>query len=181
MNDLIPARGNYKKLLSYQKADTIYRITYYFCHNFLQKGDRTIDQMIQAARSGKQNIIEGCAASSTSAKTEIKLVNVAKASLKELLEDYEDFLKTRNHHQWEKGSREYEAMRKLGKERNDPIFFMNLVTTRPPETIANMAIILINQADYLLFRQLQKLEADFLSNGGFSERMSRLRKLNRKN
>lgn len=179
MDDLIQARGDYKKLLSYQKADTIYRITYHFCHNFLQKGDRTIDQMIQAARSGKQNIIEGCAASATSAKTEIKLVNVAKASLKELLEDYEDFLKTRNHSKWEKGSRQYDAMRKLGKEHNDPIFFMNLVATRPPETIANMAIILINQADFLLFRQLQKLEADFLKNGGFSERMTRLRKLKR--
>lgn len=179
MNELIPHTGNYKNLLSYQKADVIYQITFDFCARFLSKGDRTVDQMIQAARSGKQNIIEGCAASSTSAKTEIKLVNVAKASLKELLEDYEDYLKTRRHRQWEKGSVEYEAMRKLGREHNDASVFMALTATRPAETIANMAIILINQADYLLFKQLERLEKDFLEKGGFSERMSTLRKKHR--
>ncbi len=178
-NELIPNRGNYKKLLSYQKTDIIYQITYYFCHKFLTRGDRTVDQMIQAARSGKQNIIEGCAASSTSAKTEIKLIDVAKASLKELLEDYEDYLKTRGIKQWDKGSVEFEAMRKLGIEHNDPQFFMQLIETRPAGTIANMCIILINQADYLLYRQLKKLSADFIANGGFSERMSALRRKNR--
>lgn len=142
----------------------------------MSRGDRTVDQMIQAARSGKQNIVEGCAAASTSAQTEIKLINVAKASLKELLEDYEDYLKVHNKPQWQKGSREYEAMRRLGREHNDADFFMNLIATRPPETIANMAIILINQADYLLFRQLERLSKDFLENGGFSERMNALRR-----
>ncbi|MCM1066038.1 MAG: four helix bundle suffix domain-containing protein [Muribaculaceae bacterium] len=179
MEELIPTTGNYKNLLSYQKSDVIFQITYFFCNNFLSKGDRTIDQMIQAARSGKQNIIEGCAASTTSSKTEIKLINVAKASLKELLEDYEDYLRTRRHAQWTKGSREFEFMRKLGREHNDAGFFMEIISTRPPETIANMAIILINQADYLLFKQLKRLEKDFLENGGFSERMMRLRKSNR--
>lgn len=177
MEELIPNQGTrYKSLLSYQKSDVIFQITYYFCAHYLQPGDRTVGQMEQAARSGKQNIIEGCAASSTSAKTEIKLLNVAKASLQELLEDYEDYLKTRGHRQWEKGSAEYEAMRRLGREHNDAEFFMRIVTTRPPETIANMAIILIKQADYLLFRQLQRLSEDFLKNGGFSERMNRLRR-----
>lgn len=179
MEKLIPRVGNYKQLLSYQKSDVIFQITYYFCSHYLAKGDRTVDQMVQAARSGKQNIIEGCAASSTSAKTEIKLVNVAKASLKELLEDYEDYLKTRNQRQWEKGSCEYEAMRQLGRTHNDAEFFMHLIATRPPETIANMAIILINQADYLLFRQLERLERDFIENGGFSERMTRIRRESR--
>lgn len=179
MTNLIPNIGNYKNVLSYQKADVIYQITFDFCNRFLIKGDRTKDQMVQAARSGKQNIVEGCAASSTSAKTEIKLMNVAKASLKELLEDYEDYLKTRRHRQWEKGSKEYEAMRKLGREHNDASFFMNLVASRPAETIANMAIILINQADYLLFKQLQRLEKNFLENGGFSERMATLRRTKR--
>lgn len=173
---LISIAGNYKNLLSYQKSNVIYELTYYFCHHFLERGDRTIDQMIQAARSGKQNIIEGSAASTTSAKTEIKLVNVAKASLRELLEDYEDFLKTRQHRQWEKGSVEYEAMRVIGREHNDAEYFMRLASTRSPETIANMAIILINQADYLLFKQLQRLEKDFIEHGGFSEKMMRLRK-----
>lgn len=179
MSDLIPNRGNYKKLISYQKADVIFQITYYFCDHFIALGDRTKDQMIQAARSGKQNIVEGTAASGTSAKTEIKLINVAKASLQELLEDYEDFLKTRNKPQWTKGSIQYEAMRKLGREHSDAEFFMNLIAVRPPETIANMAIILIKQADYLLFRQLERLAKDFSENGGFSEKMTQIRRASR--
>ena len=177
--ELIPRRGNYKKLLSYQKTEVIFEMTYYFCHHYLQRGDRTIDQMVQAARSGKQNIVEGCAASATSNKTEIKLVSVAKASLQELLEDYEDYLRTRGHRQWEEGSKELEAMRRLGREHNDAPFFMKLVQTRPPETIANMAIVLIKQADYLLFRQLQRLADDFVEEGGFNERMMRMRKAKR--
>lgn len=176
MNELIPNFGKYKDFVAYQKADCIFQITYYFCNKYLAKGDRTVDQMIQAARSGKQNIIEGKAAASTSAKTEIKLINVAKASLKELLEDYEDYLKTRKFQQWKKGSKEFEAMRNLGRLHNDAEFFMNLIQTRPPEAIANMAIILLNQADYLLFRLLERLSEDFLSKGGFSERMAKLRK-----
>lgn len=179
MEKLIRPTGNYRKLLSYQKTEVIYEITFFFCHKYLQKGDRTIDQMIQAARSGKQNIIEGCAASATSAKTEIKLVNVAKASLQELLEDYIDYLRTRGHHQWDEGSSEWNAMRRLGKEHNDAEFFMSLCSTRPPETIANMVIVLIYQADYLLFKQLERLEQDFVKDGGFSERMARVRKENR--
>lgn len=173
---LIRHSGNYRKLLSYQKSEVIFEMTYYFCHKYLQKGDRTVDQMVQAARSGKQNIIEGCAASTTSAKTEIKLVNVAKASLQELLEDYIDYLRTRGHRQWEENSVEWQAMRKLGKEHNDAAFFMKLCQTRPPETIANMAIILIYQADYLLFKQLERLEKDFITQGGFSEKMNRIRR-----
>lgn len=128
MNEqLLPRVGNYKKLLSYQKSNVIFEITYYFCHTYLQRGDRTIDQMVQAARSGKQNIIEGSAASATSSKTEIKLLNVAKASLQELLEDYEDYLKTRGYRQWEENSVELEAMRRLGREHNDAHFFMELI------------------------------------------------------
>ena len=176
---LIRHSGNYRKLLSYQKTEVIYEMTFYFCHTYLKGGDRTIDQMIQAARSGKQNIVEGCAASATSAKTEIKLLNVAKASLQELLEDYIDYLRTRNHRQWEEESEEWVAMRKLGREHNDASFFMGICRTRPPETIANMAIILIYQADYLLFKQLERLEQDFVGNGGFSEKMARIRRENR--
>ena len=121
---LLPRVGNYKKLLSYQKSNVIFEMTYYFCHTYMQRGDRTIDQMVQAARSGKQNIIEGSAASATSSKIEIKLLNVAKASLQELLEDYEDYLKTRGHRQWEENSKELEAMRRLGREHNDSQFFI---------------------------------------------------------
>jgi four helix bundle suffix protein len=172
---LVPRTGNYRKLMTYQKAEAIYDITYYFCKNFLQRGDRTIDQMVQAARSGKQNIVEGCAASATSKETEIKLVNVAKASLHEVLVDYEDYLRTRVHRQWENGSIELEKMRELGRKHNNTAFYMQLVKTRPPETIANMAICLIKQTDYMLFKQLQSLEEDFLKNGGMRERMTRMR------
>lgn len=179
MNQLLDSPGNYKQLLTYQKADAIYQITFYFCQKYLQRGDRTVDQMIQAARSGKQNIVEGCSAAATSAKTEIKLINVAKASLKELLEDYEDYLKTRNHNQWQKGSREFEAMRRLGRDHNDAEYYMTFIATRPPETIANMAIILLNQLDYLLYKQLDALAKAFEENGGFSERMTAIRKTKR--
>lgn len=180
MNELIPNKGNnYKALLSYQKSDVVFQMTYYFCNHYLDKFDRTVDQMIQAARSGKQNIIEGCSASVTSSKTEMNLINVAKASLHELLEDYEDYLKTRGFSQWQKGSKEYEAMRRLGRQYNDATFFMRLISTRPPETIANMAIILLHQADYLLYKQLQRISEDYLNHGGFSERLYELRKKRR--
>lgn len=172
---LLPRTGNYRKLLTYQKAEAIYDITYYFCKNYLQRVDRTIDQMVQAARSGKQNIVEGSAASATSKEMEIKLVNVAKASLQELLVDYEDYLRTRNHRQWENDSVELMKMRELGRKHNDSAFYMPLVKIRPPETIANMAICLIKQTDYMLFKQLQSLGEDFLKNGGMRERMTRMR------
>lgn len=96
----LPLHGNYRNLVVYQKTECIYDITYYFAHHFLEKGDRTIDQMIQAARSGKQNIAEGCSAGTTSRETEIKLLNVARASLDELVIDYEDYLRTRDLQQW---------------------------------------------------------------------------------
>lgn len=92
----LPHGGSYKNLIAYQKAECVYDVTFYFAHHFLEKGDRTIDQMIQAARSGKQNIAEGAAAGNTSKETEIKLTNVAKASLQELLVDYEDYLRVRD-------------------------------------------------------------------------------------
>lgn len=172
---LLPPGGGYRKLISYQKAEVVFDLTFYFCRNYLQRGDRTIDQMVQAARSGKQNIAEGSAASATSKETEIKLMNVAKASLEELLLDYEDYLRTRNHRMWEVDSKEVTAMRKLGKEHNDTAFYMKLALTRPPETIANMAISLINQTTYLLRRQINALGEAFLKEGGFRERMTRLR------
>jgi len=177
---LVPRTGNFRKLFSYQKAEAIFDITFYFCENYLRRGDRTIDQMVQAARSGKQNIVEGSAASATSKETEIKLINVAKASLQELLVDYEDYLRTRGHRQWEDGSVELLKMRELGRKHNDSTFYMALVKTRPPETIANMALCLIKQTDYLLFKQLESIGEDFLKNGGMRERMTRMRLERRK-
>lgn len=173
--ELIPRTGNYKNLISYQKAEAIFDITYYFCNKYLSKGDRTIDQMIQAARSGKQNIVEGCAASAVSKETEIKLTSVAKASLHELLVDYEDYLRTRNNPQWEENSIELNKMREIGRNHNDSKYYMDLISTRNAETIANITIVLINQTDYLLFRQLKALGDKFLNKGGFREKMTRMR------
>ena len=171
----IPKHGGYRNLISYQKAEIIYDGTVYFVNRFYRKPDRTIDQMVQAARSGKQNIVEGSAASSTSKEMEIKLKNVAKASSLELLTDYEDYLRTRGYRQWENHSLEVIAMRKLGRKHNDSAFYMELVKTRLPETIANIAICLIKQNDYLMFKMLEKLGKDFLEEGGFRERLTRMR------
>ncbi len=179
-NSLIQPSGGYSKLISYQKAECVYDLTYYFCHHYLSKGDRTIDQMIQAARSGKQNIAEGSATSATSKEFEIKLMNVAKASLEELLLDYKDYLRTRNHLLWDLNSKEVSAMRKIGRQHNDSLFYLDLAKTRPPETIANMTISLINQTTYLLRRQVNTLGDAFLKEGGFRERMTRCRVEERK-
>ena len=114
----IPPHGGYEDLISFQKARIVYDGTVWFCHRYLERRDRTNDQMVQAARSGKQNILEGSQASGTSKATEIKLTNVARASLEELLEDYRDFLRVRGLHLWSKDSREATFVRKLGGKRN---------------------------------------------------------------
>jgi four helix bundle suffix protein len=186
MGSLYRNTGNYRALYSYQKAEAIYDITRFFCENFLRRGDRTVDQMVQAARSGKQNIIEGCKASATSAETEIKLVNVAKASLHELEADYEDFLRNLAYKDpvkgrlWEKDSIEAGKMYELGRSHNDAAFYMKIIMTRPPETIANIAICLLRQVDYLLFKQLDVLEKRFRAEGGFRERLTQIRLEERK-
>ena len=107
----LPRHGHYRNLRVYKVTEIIYDITYYFTHKFLSRGDRTVDQMIQAARSGKQNIAEGNQAAATSSETEIKLTNVAKASLEELLDDYEDYIRVRNLEQWGKSHPRYDKMR----------------------------------------------------------------------
>ena len=103
---IIPPRGDYQTLLSFQKAEVVYDLTFRFAHKYLAKGDRTVDQMIQSARSGKQNILEGSKAALTSKETEIKLTNVGRASLEELLDDYRDYLRVRDHAIWDKDSKE---------------------------------------------------------------------------
>lgn len=172
----IPAHGNYKELLSYKKSVIVYDATVCFCKRFLDKYDRTIGQMVQAARSGKQNIIEGCMASGTSKGTEIKLVNVARASLEELLEDYRDFLRTRNLKLWDKNSKEALAVRKLAYTPDESYeTYQSYIENRSPETTANIIICLIHQCNYLLNRQIRRLEQDFLKEGGFRERMYKAR------
>jgi four helix bundle suffix protein len=173
---ILPPRGDYQTLLSYQKSEVVFQITYRFCQRFLKKGDRTVDQMIQAARSGKQNIVEGSKAATTSKEMEIKLTNVARASLEELLEDYRDFLKVRDFTIWDKDSPEAQYVRKLGRG-NDVSYetYRDFVDTRPAEVIANISICLIHQANYLLDQQLKRLEKDFLKDGGLRERMTKAR------
>lgn len=172
----LPPHGNYEELLSYQKAQVIYDLTFRFCERFLRKGDRTIDQMVQAARSGKQNIVEGSKASVTSTEMEIKLTNVARASLEELLEDYRDYLRVRDLPLWDKDSPQAQYVRKLGAKPHVTFeAYREFCETRPAEVVANIALCLIHQANYLLDQQIRALERDFLKEGGIRERMTRAR------
>ena len=173
---ILPPRGDYKTLLSFQKAEVVYDITFRFAHKFLAKSDRTVDQMIQSARSGKKNILEGSKAALTSKETEIKLTNVARASLEELLDDYLDFLRVRELRLWAKDSKEALFVRELGRKTSQTFEdYREFVETRPPEVIANIAICLIHQTNYLIDQQLRRLEQDFLKEGGLRERMTRTR------
>lgn len=173
---IIPPRGDYQTLLSYQKAEVVYDITFRFAHKFLARTDRTIDQMIQSARSGKQNILEGSKAALTSKETEIKLTSVGRASLEELLADYRDYLRVRDHAIWSKDSKEAQYVRQLGcKTPHTFELYRKIMDTRPPEVIANIAICLIHQTNYLIDQQLRRLEKDFLEQGGLRERMFKAR------
>lgn len=177
---LLP-RGNYRELLSFQKAEIVYDMTFRFAHNHLPRGDRTIDQMIQAARSGKQNILEGSKAALTSIETEIKLTNVARASFEELLNDYHDFLRVRDLAIWSKEAKETLYVRKLGARKPQTFeLYRKFVETRPAEVVANIAVCLIHQTNYLLDQQLRRLQEDFLKHGGIRERMTRARLETRK-
>src|SRR3989338_7430010 len=172
--ELIPPHGGYRNLRSYQTAEIVYDATVVFCNRFIDKRSRTHDQMVQAARSGVQNIAEGSMASATSKKTELKLTGVARASLEELLLDFQAFLRQRCLRIWAKDSPEALAVRKRylsdKSDRSDMSDPYSLKTVSP-EVAANMLICLINQASYLLGRQLQRLEQQFLTEGGFTERL----------
>ncbi|MBI2479355.1 MAG: four helix bundle protein [Planctomycetia bacterium] len=173
---VLPPRGDYQTLLSFQKAEVVYDITFRFAHRFLSKGDRTIDQMIQSARSGKQNILEGSKAGTTSKETEIKLTNVGRANLEELLADYRDYLRVRDLPLRDKNSKEALFVRELGRKTPQTFeVYREFVETRPAEVIANIAICLIHQTNYLLDQQLKTLEKEFLEQGGLRERMTRAR------
>ena len=171
----LPLRGNYRSLIVYQKAECIYDVTFFFAHKFLEKGDRTVDQMVQAARSGKQNIAEGCAASTTSRETELKLMNVAKASLQELLIDYEDYLRARGLEQWQSTDSRYIRTRKVAAKHNDSAYYREAVAVRSDETVANIAITLIHQADAMLLKLIEVLKRQFVQQGGIREEMTRAR------
>jgi four helix bundle suffix protein len=172
----IPPHGGYQKLLSYQKAEIVYDATVRFCDRFFDRRDRTHDQMVQAARSGKQNILEGSQASGTSKETEIKLTNVARASLEELLADYRDFLRLRGIAEWPKDHRYVRRLRELNRQPNASYETFRKGLEHPdPAICANVIIGLIKVTNYLLDQQLRHLEEAFVKEGGLRERMTRAR------
>lgn len=172
----IPPHGGYKKLLSYQKAEIVYDATVYFCSRYIDRRSRTHDQMVQAARSGKQNIIEGSMASGTSKSMEIRLTNVARASLEELLADYRDFLRARGLEEWSKDHPNVQHLRKLNRIPNATYdTFRSGIEHDSAAVSANVIIGLIRVTSYLLDRQLRKLEEAFVKEGGMRERMTRAR------
>jgi four helix bundle suffix protein len=168
----IPPHGGYAGLAAYQKALIVFQGTRQFCTRFLDKRDRTVDQMVQGARSGKQNIVEASKISGISKEAELKLTGVARASLQELLENYEDFLRDRKPRLWDKNSREALFVRKLARKEDVSYeTYGTYVETRPPEVVANILICLTHQASYLLDWLIKRLERDFLKEGGLRERM----------
>lgn len=176
MEGFIPPHGGYEKLLSYQKALVVYQATVHFCRRFIDRKSRTFDQMVQAARSGKQNIVEASVASATSKESEIKLTNVARASQEELREDYRDFLRDRGIAEWPK---EHKYARRLAtlcrRENADYETFRKGVEHPDPAICANVILGLVKVTHFLLTRQIERLEKDFLKEGGLRERMLRAR------
>jgi four helix bundle suffix protein len=172
----IPPHGGYQQLLAYHKALVVFDGTVYFCDRFVDPKSRTRDQMIQAARSGKQNILEGSEASGTSKEAEIKLTGVAKASQKELLEDYRDFMRERGIEEWLPTHRYALRLRRLNRTPGANYqTFKKGIEHPDPAICANVIVGLIKVTCYLLDRLLRRLEQDFLKDGGLRERITRAR------
>jgi four helix bundle suffix protein len=188
--------GGYRKLRSYQVATIIYDGTVSFCDRFVDKRSRTHDQMVQAARSGGKNIAEGSRAAATTSQRELRLVNVARASLEELLLDYEDYLRQHRQRQWSKNDAEALAVREVGRrhdqtdqtdqtDRSDPVAhwkaYAPWLEHEDPAVVANTMLCLIHQANYLLDQQISALERDFVQKGGYSEQLAAARIAAREN
>lgn len=174
--DFLRQDNNYRTLKAFQKAECIYDVTYYFANTFLKAGDRTIDQMVQAARSGKQNLAEGNIDSITSREMELKLTNVNRASLHELLLDYEDYLRVRDLEQWAYDDPRCVQARAFCKAHLDSAIYREKIKERSDETIANIAITLIHQCDVLIKGLIEWKKRDFLEKGGIKEEMYQARK-----
>lgn len=175
--------GGYRSTASFQTATLVYDATYWFCEKFLDSRSRTVDQMVQAARSGRQNIAEGSRAAATSSQTELRLLNVARASLEELLLDYEDYLRHRHLPQWAADSPEARAVRAVAArggltDLTDPerwALYAPWLEHTEPAVRANATICLIHQANYLLDQQLIALEQAFIQGGGYREQLATAR------
>ena len=174
-NNILRGQTVWEKLFFYQKAKCLYGITYVFTQRFLQKGDRTVDQMIQAARSGKQNIVEGFADGVTSLEMEIKLLNVARASIKELLEDYEDFLHVRKLCLWDKSHPSFDNLLNDCRRHNLPEDYERFLGKLSAEKMANLAITLCHMVDKMMTSYQKRIEQRFLEEGGIRERMTAAR------
>jgi four helix bundle suffix protein len=175
-SQLIPPHGGYEELQSYQMAEIVYDGTAVFCDRFINRRSRTHDQMVQAGRSGKQNIAEGCMASGTSKKTELKLIGVARASLEELLVDFQDYLRQHRLTRWGKDHPKAREVRALCyRKHRSYLTYKSYIEESSPEVSANTMICLIHQTNYLLDQQLRALEKEFLKEGGFTERLYRAR------
>ena len=173
--DFLPQEGHYRKLSAFQLAECIYALTYDFAHRHLKAGDRTIDQMVQAARSGKQNIAEGSVDGITSREMELKLTNVAKSSMHELLLDYEDYLLTRRLTKWTVDDPRTRQTRSYTRTHTQPQDYQHVVDTRSAETAANIAITMLHQFDVLITRLIEAQKQRFLDEGGIKEQMYRAR------
>lgn len=167
---------NWNDLYFYQKADTLYQMTYVFCQRFLPPyGDRTVDQMIQAARSGKQNIVEGLSDGITSTETQLKLLNVGRSSFQELQKDFEDYLATRRLLVWDTSHPRYDGMLTFCREHNKPEEYKGFFEKWKEEEMVNIAITLCHMIDKMMITFLEKLEEDFVKHGGIKERMYSIR------
>jgi len=162
----------WKDLYFYRKSDTLYQLTVEFCKRFLPShGDRTVDQMVQAARSGKQNIVEGSEDGQTSSEMEIKLLNVARGSLQELRADYHDYLNTHHLDLWPKESERQQRLRDFCHSHNDFGDYEPLLAKMNDEEMANMALTLCHQTDRMMCAYIENLERRFVTEGGIKERM----------
>ena len=174
--EVLKRQTNWRELWFYKKAVVLYQLTYVFTRRFLPAyGDRTVDQMVQAARSGKQNIVEGTADGVTSTELELKLLNVARASIQELLEDYEDYIISHQLIKWEQGHERYDSMLTYCREHNELVDYEKFFEKWTNEEMANVAVTLCRMVDKMMCSYQKQREDDFVQNGGIRERMTAAR------
>lgn len=172
---ILRRQPNWEDLYFYQKAVVLYQFTFVFTKRFLTKGDRTIDQMVQAARSGKQNIVEGSADGVTSTEMELKLLNVARSSIKELKEDYEDYITSRHLQRWNPGHERYDGMLRFCRHNNRLEQYQTYFERWTDEEMANIALTLCHMVDRMMTTYQKQLEETFVKEGGIKERMTAAR------
>lgn len=166
----------YTELRFYQRSDVLYQLTQVFCQRFLPSyGDRTVDQMVQAARSTKQNIAEGSTDGQTSTETELKLLGIARGSNQELLEDYQDYLKRKGMKEWFGQNKRFERLHQFCKDHTLWDDYQPLTTRMNDEELANMAICLCHQVDKAMTKYIERKDREFTTEGGIRERMTAAR------